>query len=522
MHAVKAAAATASVGHREEYFGILCKIPCNPKPSFSSERGVLEILTGALITETNTFSPIPTGWTAFERTPIQRGAHASFASTWEFAPVVRWRELALRDGHTVVESIAAVAEPGGRTVRAVYESLRDELLRNIEAALPLDVVLLYLHGAMAAEGYDDCDGDVLARCRAIVGPNVVIGAELDLHGNLTDAMVDAASAIVAYKEYPHTDMLERAGDLYRICTDAAAGATRPVMTMHDCRMVGVWPTTGAPMRALVDQATAAQRDGVLSISLMHGFPWADVAGCGAKVLAIADGDARKAADTAHRFGEMFWSVRESGHIASWTMDDAIDAALSSDDAPVVLADVSDNAGGGAPGDSTFLLRRLLERNISGIVAGTYYDPIAVALCADAGLGATVDLRVGGKLGPASGDPLDLRVTVRSVVNDHCQTAMDRSAPVSLGPSAWISFDGIDLALASVRSQVFFPDAFTGLGIPLENQRMIVLKSTHHFWAGFSPLAKRAIHVNAPGALRLDFANMQYQTRAPDYWPRVQA
>lgn len=480
----------------------------------------MRILTGALITETNTFSPIPTGWTAFERTRIQRGSQAPFEPTWEFAPLVRWRELAQQDGHTVTESLAAVAEPGGRTVRAVYESLRNELLHDIEAALPLDAVLLYLHGAMAAEGYDDCDGDVLAHCRAIVGPKTIVGAELDLHGNLTQTMVEAASVIVAYKEYPHTDMLDRATDLYRICSDAAAGRTRPSMAMHDCGMVGLWPTTNAAMRSLVDEAVAAERDGVLSIALMHGFPWADVDGCGAKVLAITDGDARKAQDTAQNFADKFWSVRERAHMPSATIDDAIESALSGCDTPVVLADVTDNAGGGAPGDSTFLLRRLLERNIGNVVAGTYYDPIAVELCADAGVGAALDLRIGGKLGPTSGDPLDLRVTVRSIVNDHLQTAMDRSAPVPLGKSAWVSIDGVDIALASARSQVFFPDAFTGLGIPLENRRLVVVKSTHHFWAGFSAIAKRAIYVNAPGALQLDFENIAYQTRDPNYWPRI--
>ncbi len=480
----------------------------------------MRILTGALITETNTFSPIPTGWTAFERTPVQRGSKAPFASTWEFAPLVRWRELAARDGHTVIESIAAVAEPGGRTVRAVYEALRDELLRAVNDAMPLDVVLLYLHGAMAAEGYDDCEGDVLARCRAIAGPGAVIGAELDLHGNVTQTMVEAASAIVAYKEYPHTDMGERAADLYRICMGAANGATRPVMALHECGMVGLWPTTNQPMRALVDEAIAAERDGLLSVSLMHGFPWADVAGCGAKVLAIADGDERQARTAAERFARKFWDVRERAHVHSSSIDEAIDAALATGDGLVVLADVSDNAGGGAPGDSTYLLRRLLERRVESVAAGTYYDPGAVELCAEAGAGATIDLRVGGKLGRMSGEPLDLRVTVRAVAEHHHQTAMDRSGPAPLGRSAWVTVDGIDVVLASVRSQVFFPDAFTGLGIPLERRRIVAVKSTHHFWAGFSPIAKRAIYVNAPGALQLDFANIPYETREPSYWPRI--
>jgi len=480
----------------------------------------LRILTAGLLTETNTFSPIPAGWPAFGRTPIQRGAQSPFASTWEFAALVDWRERAERDGHTVVESLAAVAEPAGRVVRSVYESLRDEILRDVTNALPLDVILLYLHGAMAAEGYDDCDGDILCRCRELVGPDVIVGAEVDLHGNLSEEMVAAASVIVAYKEYPHTDMVERGADLYRLCVGAASGNVKPVMAMRDCRMVGIWPTTNPAMRALVDEAYENERDGILSVSLMHGFPWADVPGCGAKALAISDGSQKAAEKTARHFAQRFWEIRDAAHIESVAMDEGVELALTAADGPIVLADVSDNAGGGAPGDATFLLRGLLGRGATNVVAGTYYDPIAVELCAEAGPGATLDLRIGGKLGPASGAPLDLRVTVRSIVEDHSQTAMDRSAPVALGRSAWVSVDGIDLALASIRSQVFFPDAFTGLGIPLENARLIVLKSTHHFWAGFSAIAKHAIYVSPPGALQLDFKNIAYRKRDPNYWPRV--
>ncbi len=181
----------------------------------------------------------------------------------------------------------------------------------------------------------------------------------------------------------------------------------------------------------------------------------------------------------------------------------------------MLADVSDNAGGGAPGDSTFLLRRLLERGVKSVVAGTYYDPGAVELCAEAGTGATHRSAHRRQTRPGIGRSARLaRRSLRAVVENHRQTAMDCSAPVPLGRSAWVSVDGIDIVLASVRSQVFFPDAFTGMGIPLETYRIVALKSTHHFWAGFSAIAKRAIYVNAPGALQLDFANIAYKTREP--------
>ena len=288
----------------------------------------MRILTGALITETNTFSPIPTGWTAFERTPVQRGAQAPFEATWEFAPLVRWRELAQADGHTAIESIAAVAEPGGRTVRAVYETLRDEILRSVREALPLDVVLLYLHGAMAAEGYDDCEGDILARCREIVGPDVVIGAELDLHGNVTQTMLDAATAIVAYKEYPHTDMVDRAADLYRICVDAAGGKTKPVMAMHDCRhgrpVADVRPADAGASRRCDGCRTQRRAVGQLDARFSVGRR--------RRLRRQSTRDRRRqpanAKETAERFGLRFWDVRERAHVQSATMDEAIDLALA--------------------------------------------------------------------------------------------------------------------------------------------------------------------------------------------------
>jgi microcystin degradation protein MlrC len=470
----------------------------------------VRIFTAALVTETNTFSPIPTGWTAFRRD----------APCSDFATLARWRDVAQQDGHTTIEGIAAVAEPAGRIVRAVYESLRDELLAQLASAMPLDVVLLFLHGAMAAEGYDDCDGDVLRRCREIVGSHVVIGAELDLHGNLTDAMAAAASIIVAYREYPHTDIVARGIELYQLCLRTARGELDPVNAVYDCRMVGIFPTSREPMRALVDEARAAERDGIASISLVHGFPWADVSDAGAKVIAVADGDRRLAETTAEYFGSRFWQIRERARLNPTTIDEALDAAVAAKSTPIVIADMSDNAGGGAPGDSTFILRRLFERNLSNVATGTYYDPVAAELCSEAGAGATIDVRIGGKLGPASGEPLDVRARVRAVCEAHTQGSMDDTGPVPLGRSAWIEVDGIDIVLASIRSQVFAPDAFTGLGVPLHERRIIVVKSSHHFWAKFSALAAQAIHVSGPGALRMDVEHIPYAVRSPLYWPRV--
>ncbi|MFN2450415.1 MAG: M81 family metallopeptidase [Candidatus Baltobacteraceae bacterium] len=469
----------------------------------------MRIFTAALVTETNTFSPIPTGRDAFG----SDGAE-------ELATLARWRERAQAGGHNLVESIGAVAQPAGPTVRHVYEALREQLLDDLRAAAPVDIVLLYLHGAMVAQGYDDCEGDILERVRGIAGDTAVVGAELDLHSHLTDAMLRHATIIAGYDEYPHTDIVSRGESLYRLCMEAALGRTRPVMRAYDCRITGMFPTTRDPMRHFVGELKAARTGSVLSTSLIHGFPWGDVAGGGTKCLAITDGDETLAQETAERFGRKFFAIREPAQLTAMAIGTALDKAASVGGGPVVLADVADNAGGGAPGDSTFILRALLERNVTGAVSGMYYDPQAVQLCFEAGEGATLDLRIGGKLGPASGEPVDLRVVVRAVRESHTQDSMDDSLPVPLGAAAWVDANGVQLVLASARRQVFAPNAFTGLGIDLQRARIVVVKSSHHFYSKFAPIAAEVLYVDSPGALQMDFTNIAYTKRDLNYWPRV--
>lgn len=479
----------------------------------------MRIFIASLGTETNTFSPLPTGRRTFEETLLVREASrrsAHFAAV----PVTTWRRLAEADGHTVVESLSAFAQPGGRTVRTVYEGFRDEILADLEAARPVDAVLLFLHGAMVAEGYDDCEGDLIGRCRAAVGPRVPIGVELDLHCHLTPAMVSQASVIVTFKEYPHVDIGDRAADVYRLTTAAARGAVRPASALFDCRMIGMYRTPLPPMRGFVDRMRALEgRDGVLSVSLGHGFPWGDVADVGTRMLVVTDGDPAGAARLAERLGRELFAMREATLVPHLTPDEAIDRAQALDGGPVVLADVADNAGGGAPSDATFLLRRLLERGVRDAAVGCFWDPLAVRFCAEAGPGATFDLRLGGKCGPVSGDPLDLRVRVRRVVPRLLQTGLS-GGQADFGEAAWIEAEGIDIVVTALRSQTFAPDAFGNLGLDVRGRRLVVVKSTQHFYAAFAPIARDILYVATPGAIAPDFARIPYTQRTTPYWPRV--
>ena len=480
----------------------------------------MKVFIAGFDTETNTFSPVPTGYQSFAERFIAHGDATKQEPNYCSAQLHVWRRRAEDRGWSVVESLCAVAEPGGTMVRQIYEDFREEILDDLGRAMPVDMVLLALHGAMVADGYDDCEGDILGRVRAIVGAGIAVGAELDLHCHITDAMLKNASALITYKEYPHIDIPERAEELFTLIADAAEGKTRPVMAAYDCRMIGVHMTPIEPMRGYVARMKALEgQDGVLSVSFGHGFPWGDVADVGTKTLVVSDNDLAGATALAETLGREIFALRGQTAPSFLDVDEALDRALEVDGGPVVLADVSDNAGGGAPGDSTFLLRRILERGIGNVASACYWDPIAVRFCMEAGEGAIFDLRLGGKCGPASGDPVDLRVTVKGLcdrLTQHFGSAIE-----SLGAAAWVSADGVDLVLNSVRSQTFHPEAMTNLGLDPTSRKIVVVKSKQHFFAGFAPIAKKILYVNAPGALAPNYEEIPYTKLARPYWPKVE-
>ncbi|MEM8752120.1 MAG: M81 family metallopeptidase, partial [Pseudomonadota bacterium] len=248
----------------------------------------MKTFIACLGTETNSFSAMPTGWTSFEETMLFRGDATKRPANTFSLPLHVWRRMTEERQGTVVESVSAFAQPAGPTVRSVYEGLRDEILADLRAALPVDMVLLSMHGAMTADGYEDCEGDLLAKVREVVGPDVVVGGELDLHCSITPEMVEAADALVTFKEYPHIDVGERAGELFEICLAAHEGRAKPVMAVHDTRMISMWRTPVEPVKGFVAEMQAAEGEGgVLSVSFAHGFPWQDTPCTSAKMLVVA-------------------------------------------------------------------------------------------------------------------------------------------------------------------------------------------------------------------------------------------
>jgi microcystin degradation protein MlrC len=480
----------------------------------------MRLFAAGLGAETNTFAAWPTGRRGFEEGGVFRGDTAS-ADTVECRVIAELRRLAQADGHDFVEGLVTFALSSGPTLQSVYEGYRDEIVADIRSKGPFDVVLLCMHGAMVSTECDDCEGDLIGRVRALVGEGTVIGVELDPHCHMTPAMAAGADAIVLMKEYPRYDYLPRAADLYDICVRAAAGLARPVTAVFDCRMVGFYPTTRGPMAEFLERVRAAEsRPGMLSISVVHGFPWGDTPETGTKVLAIADGDPALAAAVAEEIGHKLYQLRN----AVLPRLPRIDAALAEvvrRSGRTVVADVADNAGGGAPGDNTALLAAIVEKGIADVAIGPFWDPLAASVCAEAGIGARLPLRLGGKCGPASGDPLDLMVTVRGIDPRFAQTGLG-GASQPMGLSVWVEIEhGVDVVISSVRSQGFHPDVFTGLGVDLEYKRLIVVKSSQHFESGFAPIADLVLPVATPGAVQMDFATIGYlKKRDMDFFPRT--
>lgn len=487
-----------------------------------------KLFLATIATETNTFSPFVTSLRDYEEGYLVRGGNHPDPDDLAAMVFLLWKKRAEERGWEVFQSLNASAQPAGLTLRSVYEAFRSEVIDDLRAQLPVDAVLLDLHGAMVAEGYDDCEGDLIAHVREIVGPNVPIGVELDLHCHLTELMVEKADVIIAYKEYPHTDVLPRAEELFQIIMDTVDGKVKPTMALYDCGMIGVFHTSQEPVKSFVRNMEALEgKDGVLSATLGHGFPWGDVPEMGTRMLVVTDNDQAKADRIARELGEWVYEHRDTIQPAYRTVDEAVEIIqdvlpkIEGTGRPIVLADVSDNAGGGASSDSTFVLKALIDNGISNAIVGLVWDPMVVGLAESAGVGARFPMRVGGKMSPLSGDPLDLDIEVLAIGENSKQTFGEGGIPI--GTVAILRAhqpDGgyIDIAANTLRCQLFHPDAFEAAGVKATDYDVVIVKSMQHFHAGFAPIASQVEYIAAPGTLVPDFTLLPYKRARTTIWP----
>ena len=458
--------------------------------------------------ESSSFSPIPTSFRSFEEwnwsadTPYQ-------ADGFGYGEACR-----LADG-AQMEVIAGPffsAEPSSPATAATWREISEQILDGLRAALPVDVVMLCLHGAQMADGVDDCEGQLIAAARQIVGAGVALGVLLDLHANVTAAMCTSADLTVSCREYPHIDYAQRALEMLPILRGIAGGLVRPVTRARRIPASGVFPTPDEPMRSFVVRFRNAQaRPGVLMISVNHGFEGSDTPHTGASVVVTTDDDEALAETTADEIAADFLATIVDNPWSGLDVADAIDEALRLPDGPVVIADRSDNAGAGAASDSTYILAELIARQVTGATVGMIWDPMAVRACHDAGTGARLTLRIGGKAGPLSGAPIDADVEVISVRTDAMQALFGQGPPREpLGKSAAVRIGGIEVVLVSRRQQVFSAHCFTEHDIDPTRRHIVVVKSMQHFMGGFAAIAAHVVRCDGPGSATLDMAKIPYR------------
>ncbi|WP_377274339.1 M81 family metallopeptidase [Rhizobium sp. R86522] len=478
----------------------------------------MRIFTAALATETNTFSPICIDRRAFEDSLYAPPGQHPATPTLCTAPITVGRKVCTDKGWTLIEGTATWADPAGLVNRQTFESLRDEILDQLRAAMPVDAVVLGLHGAMVADGYLDPEGDLLTRIREIIGQDILLCAELDPHSHLTAKRVAAADFFVVFKEFPHTDFVDRAEDLWRIAVDTLEGRVKPVMSVFDCRMIDIFPTSREPMRSFVDRLMAIEKVDVdvLSLSVIHGFMAGDVPEMGTKTIAVTNGNADKGAMLARDLGLELFAKRGTFMMPQIDDKTALDQALAYPEGPVVIADMWDNPGGGTAGDATVILEEMLARGVTNAAVGMIWDPIAVQICMAAGEGAQIPLRFGAKSAPGTGHPIDGLVEVVKVVANAEMRFGDSIAP--FGDAAHIRLEGIDIILSSVRVQSYDPSLFTALGIDPTSKHLLVIKSTNHFYAAFSQIAAEILYCAAGTPYPNNPAKTAYRHVRRDIWP----
>lgn len=480
----------------------------------------MRLFTAVLATETNTFSPIAIDRRAFEASLYALPGKHPETPTLCSAPLTVGRQVTQEQGWEFIEGTAAWADPAGLINRSTYEDLRDEILDQLRAAMPVDGVVLGLHGAMVAAGYDDPEGDLLTRIRDIIGPKILLCAELDPHSHLTKKRVDAANFFVVFKEFPHTDFVEQAEVLWRIAVDNLTGKIEPVMSTFDCKMIDIFPTSRQPMRDFVDRLKTIenQDDDVLSISVIHGFMAGDVPEMGTQIIVVTNGKQDKGDALAQRLGMELFALRGQSIFPQLSVSKALSEAMATPTGPVVIADVWDNPGGGTAGDATVILGEAITQGMQSITFGTIWDPMAVQICFAAGEGACIPLRFGAKSAPGTGNPVDQLVKIIKIV-PNAEMRFGASI-VPFGDAVLIEFNGIEVILNSTRAQGFDSSLFETMGIDPTSRRILVIKSTNHFYDSFNKIASKILFCSAGTPYPNNPAKTLYRKARRNIWPMI--
>jgi len=479
--------------------------------------------------ETNTFAPVKADYRAFAEAkafpPLVRGAEMLEALAGKNLPTTGAVETLRARGAEIVPLLWCMATPSAHVTEDAYEHIAGELLERLQAAGPLDAVLLELHGAMVVEHVDDGEGELIARVRKAVGADVPIAVALDLHANVTQRMVDQSDYIDMYRYYPHIDMADTgrrtADGLLRIL-DTGERPAKAFRQLEFLIPINAGCTDFDPAAELylgLLPRYLAERDGLQGLSFASGFPHADFADVGPSVIAYAN-DQVVADEAAEQFAAAV-AAREANFLPEFLPADACVARAleiaAGASKPVVIADTQDNPGGGGPGDTTGVLRALIEAKASGAVIGALLDPETAALAHEMGEGASATFDIGGKLLPGD-SPVTVACRVVRARSDSwiARGAMKGGLVVDLGKTALLETldHGVRVVVASKSSQTADSSIFYHLGLDAEALPIIVVKSSVHFRADFTPMAGAILVATAPGPVAIDHHQLAYRKARP--------
>ena len=480
------------------------------------------IYCASIATETNTFSPLRTDLKNFEETfyvkPNKHPKTPTLCSA--IFPILRKRKK--KGEIKLVEGTATWAEPGGLINSKTWNYLKNEILSEVKKGGKLDIVILGLHGAMISDNCIDCEGDLIKSIRNILGPKVIIGVTFDPHSHLSKKCEDNANIITVFKEFPHTDFVETAEDCIDLSIKTFDKIIKPQISTFDVKMITILPTTKEPMRSFVDKIKNLEKNNTaLSISIIHGFMAGDSPDLGAKIITITDNNKKNGDKISSQLGMELFSLRKYLAPKTFSAHTSLTKAkkmCQKNKKPILIADIWDNPGGGVAGDSTILIKKAMSMNLKKIALGSIWDPVAVNICHAAGEKAIINLRFGGKISSMAGSPVNKKVLVKKIVKDAFQKFGTSLVP--MGDSACISFDGIEVVLNSNRSQTFSIDMFTKLGINISNKKILIIKSTNHFYHSFFPHVSNIIYASVDGIYPNNPKKNNYSKLKRRIWPIV--
>jgi microcystin degradation protein MlrC len=485
---------------------------------------MLRIGIGGISVEANDFVPPSVGLAPFEEAGFLLGGQELFSlrdANVELAGALD--VLGVEHDVEIIPLIAARGIVSGRLEGAAYIDVRDRLLAAIAGAGPLDGIYLFQHGSMEAVGEDDPEGDIAARVRAITDVPLVMSC--DLHGNVTQRMVEATAAIVAYKTYPHDDVRETGQRAASLLLRAARGEVRPA-TSHvklDMMLTAFNSTTleDTAYARLIERTRKLEAEPrVLSASVMLVGSYIDNPDAGCSVIVVTNDDQARGTAAARELAREFWDCRREFAVETVTVAEAVTRGRALEGGPVLLLDTADTTGGGAAGDSVALVRGLLEAGVDEPALATVVDPDAARACHEAGEGAEVRVRVGHSVAPRWGEPLELEGRVSRLLDGRFRYTggIFGGIEVSMGPSAVLTVGSLQLLITTGPTYEWATEQYDAAGLDPSKAKFVGVKNMMNFRFGYAGTMKAFFVLDLPGPTPSDLRALAFERLRSRMYP----